>query len=938
MKQIYFRHVALLRHTLVCILCLALSLSVQAQDCSNVVVNGIPWYDQNHHPVNAHGAGIIMDSGKYWLFGEYKSDTSNAFPGFGCYSSKDLVNWHFERVVLPVQKDGILGPNRVGERVKVMRCPKTGMYVMLMHADNLKYSDPHVGIATCKTVNGDYKLKGALQYKGQPIKRWDMGVFQDEDGKGYLLTHHGPIYRLSDDYLSVDTMIANVTGMGESPAMFKKNGMYYLLTSNLTSWERNDNYYFTATNIAGPWKRHGTFCPNGTLTWNSQSTFVLMLPDGTPMYMGDRWSYPHQASAATYVWMPMKADGEKLSIPSYWQSWNVQEIKYEDVLNNAEYKKPLLLNSNHTGKSVKLDFTGTHVAVIGRTDAHNGYGLVSVLNAQRDTVYSSLIDFYSKVPQEGIRVITPRLPYSQYTLEIKVTGERPNWADKRKSLYGSDDNFVQTSMAYVFGKNTDSVFTNPILGGDHPDPTIVRDGNDYYMTHSSFEYLPGLTVFHSCDLVNWEPVCSALHKYLGSVWAPDICKFKDKYYIYFTVSKGNDDFYNYVVTANSPCGPWSKPVDLKVGKWIDPCHVYDEEKNIRWLFLSGGHRIRLSDDGLSVVGKLEKVYDGWSIPRNWIVEGKALEGPKVKKIGDYYYFLNAQGGTAGPATTHMAIVARSKSVDGPWENCPWNPLIHTYSSVEKWWSKGHASLIDTHDGKWLAVYHAYDKERLNQGRQTLLEPVEVTSDGWLKAPVGADVEDPMQLPYVEENKKTDGDYDFSKYLSCFRVGKEWKGWQDIQTYRFTVKDKAITIEGKGDNPASSSPLMFVAPDRNYEMSAKFEIEDYAEAGLILYYNENFFVGLGCDKDKISCWRRGQRRGKGGNRLGKVFWLKLRFEDQAVVGYMSKDGKEWNKMQWGLEVSGYNHNTLSGFLSLLPGIYCSGKGKVKISDFQYQRLP
>ena len=242
---------------LFCVLAFGAILSASAQDYSKIIVNGVPWYDQNHHPVNAHGAGIIRDGDRYWLFGEYKSDTSNAFPGFGCYSSEDLVNWHFERIVLPVQKDGILGPDRVGERVKVMRCPKTGMYVMLMHADNLGYKDPHIGIATCKTINGDYKLRGTLQYKGHPIKHWDMGVFQDEDGKGYLLVHHGPIYRLSDDYLSVDTMIAHVGGMGESPTMFKKNGMYYLLTSNLTSWERNDNYYFTATDIAGPWKRRG---------------------------------------------------------------------------------------------------------------------------------------------------------------------------------------------------------------------------------------------------------------------------------------------------------------------------------------------------------------------------------------------------------------------------------------------------------------------------------------------------------------------------------------------------------------------------------------------------------------------------------------------------------------------------------------------------------
>lgn len=493
-------------------------------------------------------------------------------------------------------------------------------------------------------------------------------------------------------------------------------------------------------------------------------------------------------------------------------------------------------------------------------------------------------------------------------------------------------------------------FVNPILGGDHPDPTIVRDGDDYYMTHSSFEYLPGLTIYHSKDLVHWEPIGSALHQYLGSVWAPDICKLKGKYYIYFTVSRGNDDFSNYVVTSLSPYGPWSEPVDLKVGKWIDPCHVYDEKKKNRWLFLSGGHRICLSDDGLSAKGELEKIYDGWKIPRDWVVEGKALEGPKVKKIGDYYYFLNAQGGTAGPATTHMAIVARSKSVDGPWENCPANPLIHTYSSTEKWWSKGHASLIDTPDGKWWAVYHAYDKERLNQGRQTLMEPIELTADGWLQAPVGADVDKPLIMPSLVGNKANDKkssrknkkekkecDYVFTKALSKFRVGKEWKGWQNDQANRFVVKDSAITLEGKGDNPASSSPLMFVAPDRNYEISAKFEIEDDTEAGLVLYYNESFFVGLGCNKDRVNCWRRGQRRGKGNNRMGNTFWLKLHFDDQVVTGYMSKDGKDWWRMQWGMEVSGYHHNTLSGFLSLLPGIYCYGKGKAVVSSFQYRRI-
>ena len=89
------------------------------------------------------------------------------------------------------------------------------------------------------------------------------------------------------------------------------------------------------------------------------------------------------------------------------------------------------------------------MAVVGKTDNHGGYGLVSVLNTHGDTVYSSLIDFYSKVPQEGIRVITPQMPYGKYTLEVMATGEKANWSDKRKNLYGSDDLCRQVNFMYM---------------------------------------------------------------------------------------------------------------------------------------------------------------------------------------------------------------------------------------------------------------------------------------------------------------------------------------------------------------------------------------------------------------------------------------------------------------------------------------------------------
>ena len=437
-----------------------------AQNMEKVIRNGMPWFDDHGNIVNAHGACIVEEKGKYYLFGEWKSDESNAFPGFSCYSSDDLVNWKFERVVLTVQPDGILGPNRVGERVKVMKCPSTGEFVMFMHADDMGYKGPYIGYATCKTINGEYQLQGPLLYQGKPVQRWDMGTFQDTDGKGYLLIHHGPIYRLSDNYRSIEMEVAHVKGSGESPAMFKKDGIYYMLYSNLTSWEKNDNFYFTAPKIEGPWTKQGLFCPEGTLTYNSQSTFVFPLKRGNdtiPMFMGDRWSYPHQASAATYVWMPMQVNGTKLSIPEYWQCWDFNTLKPVDILRKGKRVsmkniKPAVgwtenrgcFVSNAKGSVLAVPFRGTHVAVVGKSDCHSGYARVSVLNAKKDTVYSSLVDFYSKYSEKAIRIMTPEMEKGNYTLLVEVTGIKPVWTDKSKTIYGSDNTFVTIDDIYYF--------------------------------------------------------------------------------------------------------------------------------------------------------------------------------------------------------------------------------------------------------------------------------------------------------------------------------------------------------------------------------------------------------------------------------------------------------------------------------------------------------
>ena len=433
-----------------------------ARKAEKVVNNGIPWFDDRGEIVNAHGACIVEENGRYYLFGEYKSDKSNAFPGFSCYSSDDLVNWKFERVVLPMQSSGILGPDRVGERVKVMKCPSTGEYVMYMHADDMNYKDPHIGYATCSTIAGEYKLHGPLLYEGKPIRRWDMGTYQDTDGTGYLLLHGGIVYRLSKDYRTAEEKVVSGVGgsHGESPAMFKKDGTYFFLFSNLTSWEKNDNFYFTAPSVKGPWTRQGLFAPEGSLTYNSQTTFVFPLKcgeDTIPMFMGDRWSYPHQASAATYVWMPMQVDGTKLSIPEYWPSWDIDKLKPVNPLRKGktvDLKKITFskeadwkveegrISSSVKGSTLSIPFTGSCVAVMGETNCHSGYARMNILDKKGEKIYSSLVDFYSKANDHATRFMTPQLAKGEYTLVIEVTGISPTWTDKTKRIYGSDDCFV----------------------------------------------------------------------------------------------------------------------------------------------------------------------------------------------------------------------------------------------------------------------------------------------------------------------------------------------------------------------------------------------------------------------------------------------------------------------------------------------------------------
>ena len=156
----------------------------------------------------------------------------------------------------------------------------------------------------------------------------------------------------------------------------------------------------------------------------------------------------------------------------------------------------------------------------------------------------------------------------------------------------------------VSSSNTNHETGNPrlIIAGDYPDPSILRDGDDFYMTHSVFGYMPGFLIWRSKDLIHWDPIVRAMPRFRGS-FAPDLAKVNGKYFIYFPEGR-----VNRVITADNICGPWSEPIKIDVNH-IDPGHVVAEDGK-RYLFTSDGYVTRSSDDGLKIEGKVDKVYDG----------------------------------------------------------------------------------------------------------------------------------------------------------------------------------------------------------------------------------------------------------------------------------------------------------------------------------------
>jgi len=524
-------------------------------------------------------------------------------------------------------------------------------------------------------------------------------------------------------------------------------------------------------------------------------------------------------------------------------------------------------------------------------------------------------------------------------------------------------------------------YNNPILSGFYPDPSICRVGDDYYIVNSSFAYFPGLPIFHSKDLVNWNQIGHAMDRpeQLGlegagvsrGLFAPTIRYHKGTYYIICTlIDKGG----NFVITAKDPKGPWSNPVWLKEVNGIDPSLYFDDNDKAYVLFnsippnnisLHNGHRtIRMFEfdaADLKVTGEEKLLVNGGT---DMAKKPVWIEGPHVFKKDGWYYLICAEGGTG---YNHSEVVFRSKAVDGPYISYEKNPILtqrHLDTARKNpVTSTGHADFVETPDGKWVAVFlgcRPYEADHYNIGRETFMAPVK-WEDGWphiLEGNEEVKYRYPVPIPSLTQkvNNPFSGNAHFNtefneetldaRFIFLRTVTEPWyslterKGWLNIRLRKETCSGK--------ENPS------FVAfRQQNHHSTAITSLDFNAKAGnekagIVIFQNEIHFYYL-CKSVKngkpvvelyqstkdssITLIARRDIDAK-----LKELSLKIESRDSAYFFYFSQDAKKWQSMtKDGSEAKFLSTKTAGGFVGAVYALYATSLGKESDNKAGYNRF-
>ncbi len=508
-------------------------------------------------------------------------------------------------------------------------------------------------------------------------------------------------------------------------------------------------------------------------------------------------------------------------------------------------------------------------------------------------------------------------------------------------------------------------YHNPILQGFYPDPSIVRVGKDYYLANSTFAYFPGMPIFHSRDLVHWRQIGNAFERpdqfglngraVSEGMFAPSISEHAGTWYIVnICVGCGG----NFVITAKSPAGPWSKPTfihDLEGA--IDPSLFFDKDGSA-WIAYNGLPPGKPLYDGHRAIWlqRFDTSTGQTSSDRILLVNGGIhpqdrpiwIEGPHIFQKDGFYYLIAAEGGTA---ENHSEVVLRSRAVTGPYEPGPSNPILTQrdlpIGRPNPITSAGHASFVETQDGQWWSVFLAtrpYADDFYNTGRETFMLPVS-WRDGWpqilrqgLPVPVVHPVPDlpqepPSAVPSSGSFRLIDSfnEHVLPPYWMMLRTPEG--SWYSLHNGSLDLQPRPVGIGSRG-NPS------FLARRQQHAIASASTVVRYspehegARAGLVAFQNDAYwyFAGLVRHGSTLSielASRSGPQQPESGKTIASVpfgakagapLYLKAAARGGTYDFYYGYEPGRWQPLKLGNDGTLLSTKRAGGFVGAVFGVY------------------
>lgn len=514
------------------------------------------------------------------------------------------------------------------------------------------------------------------------------------------------------------------------------------------------------------------------------------------------------------------------------------------------------------------------------------------------------------------------------------------------------------------------IFRNPILQGCYPDPSICRVGSDYYLVTSTFEYFPGLPIFHSRNLIHWEQIGHVLDRASqldldeirpsAGLYAPTIRHHNGIFYVINTLVDGKTRSGNFIVTATQPQGPWSEPYWLEGANGIDPSLFFDDDGKCWYVgtrlhedgYYTGHTEIYLQEldlESMQLVGEETVLWDGALKGVVW------AEAPHLYKRNGYYYLLIAEGGTAHH---HAVSMARSKSITGPYEGNRGNPILtHRHLGLDyPIVGAGHADLVETQNGEWWLVLLAmrpYGGYYYNLGRETFLVPARWEDDWLIASPGMGRVEFEYPVPdlpeHIWQTMDSRDDFDSSS------LGMQWNFLRTPRDdfYSLIKRPGFLRLSLRPQHLVEQSNPSFVGRRQQHiHCKAETQMEFLPQtahecAGLVLLQNNDFHFRLVVtlkDKSVVQLIQRshGQEELLALQPItAECCNLKVIVHEQSYNFYFSTGG-DWHALAENVDGRILSTPVAGGFVGAFIGLYASSNGEpsTNCADFDwfdYQEL-